>query len=244
MKSNVFLFFFLREKGAKSELHFVIRVCHKLLLVKPTTANFLLLFAVCGRTRSLLRLLVDRILNSLRLKLLALKAQFNFFLLLACSCGARTSCATTRACIIFGLYCILSLTSSIYDPLMFLAPIILSAKKLLQDLCKQRLDWDDLVGENESQRWEKWKADLPKLSQLAVKRCVKPPDLGKLKLAVLHHFADASQFAFGPVSYLRMVDLTECLLLVPHGEVPSCAHQAHDSPKTRTLSCSSGRTIR
>ena len=104
---------------------------------------------------------------------------------------------------------ILSLTSSIYDPLGFLAPIILSAKKLLQDLCKQRLDWDDLVGDNESRRWETWKADLPKLSQLAVKRCVKPPDLGKLKFAVLHHFADASQFAFGAVSYLRMVDSTD-----------------------------------
>ncbi|KAL9958215.1 hypothetical protein ACROYT_G035197 [Oculina patagonica] len=35
---------------------------------------------------------------------------------------------------------ILSLTSSIYDPLGFLAPIILLAKKLLQDLCKQKLD--------------------------------------------------------------------------------------------------------
>lgn len=43
---------------------------------------------------------------------------------------------------------ILSLTSSIYDPLGFLAPIILPAKKLLQDMCKQRLDWDNPVGEN------------------------------------------------------------------------------------------------
>ena len=104
---------------------------------------------------------------------------------------------------------ILSLTSSIYDPLGFLVPIILPAKKLLQDLCKQRLDRDDPVGENKSRRWEKWKEDLPKLSQLAVKRCVKPADLRKLKFAVLHHFADASQFAFGAVSYLRMVDSTD-----------------------------------
>ena len=113
MKSNVFLFFFLREKGAKSELHFAVCVCHKhgskstfyLFLVKPTTVNFLRLFAVCSRTRSFLRLLADRILNSLRLELLALKAQFNCFLLLACSCGARTSCATSCTCIIFWLYC-------------------------------------------------------------------------------------------------------------------------------------------
>ena len=39
-----------------------------ILLVKPTTVNFLRLFAVCGRTRNFLRLLADRILNSLRLK--------------------------------------------------------------------------------------------------------------------------------------------------------------------------------
>ena len=103
----------------------------------------------------------------------------------------------------------LSLASSIYDPLGFLAPIILPAKKLLQDLCKQRLDWDDPVGENKRRRWEKWKEDLPKLSRLAVKRCVKPADLGKLKFATLHNFADVSQFALGAVSYLRMVDLTD-----------------------------------
>ena len=104
---------------------------------------------------------------------------------------------------------IMSLTTSIYDPRGFLASIILSAKKLLQDLCKQRLDRDDPVGENKSRRWEKWKEDLPKLSQLAVERCVKPADLGKLKFAVLHHFADSPQFTFGAVSYLRMVDSTD-----------------------------------
>jgi hypothetical protein len=87
-----------------------------------------------------------------------------------------------------------------YDTLGFLAPIILLAKKLLQDLCKQRVDWDDSVRENESRRWEKWKEELSKPSQVAVKGCVKPADLGELKFAELHNFADASQFTFGAVS--------------------------------------------
>ena len=78
-----------------------------------TSVNFLRLFAVCGRTRNFLRLLADRILNSLRLELLAEKAQFNFFLPLACSCGARTSCATSCACIIFGLYCMVQYRSNV-----------------------------------------------------------------------------------------------------------------------------------
>ena len=76
------------------------------MLVKPATVNFLRVFAVCGKTRNFLLLLEDRILNSLRLELLADKAQFNFFSLIVCSCGARTSCATSCTCIIFGLYCI------------------------------------------------------------------------------------------------------------------------------------------
>ena len=89
-----------------------------------------------------------------------------------------------------------------------------------------------MVGENESRRWEKWKEDLPKLSQLAVKRCVKPPDLKKLKFAVLHHFADASQFAFGAVSYLRMVDSTDnayCSFLMGKSRV------AHIRPMPRII---------
>ena len=54
-----------------------------LLLIKPPTVNFLRVFAVCGRTRDFLRLLVDRILNFLRLEVHADKVQFNFFSLLA-----------------------------------------------------------------------------------------------------------------------------------------------------------------
>ena len=118
---------------------------------------------------------------------------------------------------------ILSLTSSIYDPLGFMAPIILPAKKLLQDLCKQSLSWDDPVGDNESRRWENWKEELPKLSQVAVRRCVKPADLKELKFAELHNFADASQYEFGAVSYLRLVDVNDkayCSFLMGKSRLP------------------------
>ena len=40
---------------------------------------------------------------------------------------------------------ILSVTSSIYDPLGIVSPITLLAKKLLQDLCKQGLTWDEEI---------------------------------------------------------------------------------------------------
>ena len=112
---------------------------------------------------------------------------------------------------------ILSLTSSVYDPLGFVAPIILPAKKLLQDLCRQKLGWDDPISDVDGERWEKWKRQLPSLSEITVNRCVKPAYFGDLKVAELHNFADASQIAYGAVSYLRLVDVEDrihCAFLV------------------------------
>ena len=101
---------------------------------------------------------------------------------------------------------ILSAISTIYDPLGFIAPIILPAKKLMQDLTRQRLDWDSPILEGELSRWNQWSSDLSKLSEIAVNRCVKPEGFGKVKFAQLHHFADASQAAYCSVSYIRMVN--------------------------------------
>ena len=102
---------------------------------------------------------------------------------------------------------ILSVTSSVYDPLGFLAPVILPAKKLLQDLCKLKLCWDDPIGEEELTKWKRWLSDLPELSKIRVERCIKPSDFGEVKHALLHHFADASQIAYGAVSYIRLVSV-------------------------------------
>ena len=104
---------------------------------------------------------------------------------------------------------ILSLTSSVYDPLGFVAPIILPAKKLLQDLCKQKLGWDHPISDVDNERWEKWKSQLPSLSEITVNRCFKPICFGDLKFAELHNFADATQIAYGAVSYLRLVDVED-----------------------------------
>ena len=101
---------------------------------------------------------------------------------------------------------ILSVTSSIYDPLGMVSPIILPAKRLLQDLCKQGLGWDEEIGGQESHCWRLWLSDLPLLSSVALPRCLRPVDWGQIQDAELHHFADASQFAYGTVSYARLVD--------------------------------------
>ena len=102
---------------------------------------------------------------------------------------------------------ILSVVSSIYDPLGFAAPFTLTAKKLLQDLCREeRLGWDDELPEAYCIRWEKWRKELPLLERMAVRRCVTPTDFGEIKSRQIHIFADASTVGYGSVAYQRFCD--------------------------------------
>ena len=97
---------------------------------------------------------------------------------------------------------ILSMVSSIYDPLGFLSPVILTAKSILQELCRIKIDWDDKIPDKYLSAWLRWLEDLPKVTQLTIPRCYKPAGF-QVRLSELHHFADASESGYGSVSYLR-----------------------------------------
>lgn len=101
---------------------------------------------------------------------------------------------------------ILSTVSSIFDPLGFVAPLLLEGKKILQELCKEKVDWDDPVPGDIKTRWEKWRAELPSLEELSIPRCYKPPNFGRIASAQLHHFSDASTQGYGQCSYLRLTN--------------------------------------
>lgn len=98
---------------------------------------------------------------------------------------------------------ILSVISSIYDPLGFAH---LSTKVLLQDLCRKQLSWDNKIPEEDLRRWGIWLKELPKLEQFTIGRCFKPTNFSSVISCQLHHFSDASTIAYGAVSYLRLVN--------------------------------------
>lgn len=73
---------------------------------------------------------------------------------------------------------ILSIISSVYDTLGFLAPVILPAKLLLQDLHGTKCDWDDPVPGAFQQKWSKWLSDLRNVADFKINRCIKPEGFG------------------------------------------------------------------
>ena len=101
---------------------------------------------------------------------------------------------------------LLSTVASLFDPLGFVAPVLLEAKRLLQVLCKQNLGWDELIGDAEQKRWKDWLESLPALNNVKVPRCFKPADFGRVVTVQIHHFADASSYGYGACSYLRLVN--------------------------------------
>ena len=72
----------------------------------------------------------------------------------------------------------------------------------MQDLCRKGLGWGAPVPDDDLAVWQNWLKDLPRLESLKVERCFKPADFGEVASCQIHHFADASQFAYGAVSYL------------------------------------------
>lgn len=111
---------------------------------------------------------------------------------------------------------ILSVTSSLYDPLGLVAPVILLPKLMLQDFCRAGLGWDDQISAVDEVEWHHWLESLTELSTLSIDRCFKPQQFSKDAVVELHHFADGSEKAYGAASYLRVYDTNNvrCSLII------------------------------
>ena len=132
---------------------------------------------------------------------------------------------------------LLSMLSSIYNPLGLGAPFLLKGRLIIQQLCRDRLSWDEPLVENSSYEWLKWKNTLVAMQNINIPRFYKPTDFGQIVEYTLHHFSDASETGYGQASYLRMTnengDVHCCLIfgesivaLVKYVSIPrtDCCH--------------------
>ncbi|XP_054744461.1 uncharacterized protein LOC129248873 [Anastrepha obliqua] len=95
---------------------------------------------------------------------------------------------------------ILSIASALFDPLGLLAPVIITAKIILQEIWLLKLNWDESVPQNLQTAWERFLKDIAHLSTLSVPRYSGSTNHNSLQI---HGFCDSSIRAYGCAIYLR-----------------------------------------
>ena len=88
---------------------------------------------------------------------------------------------------------ILSVYSSIFDPLGLIQPFILKPKLLIQELSRLKCGWDEKIPEKIDNEWQTWRKEISKIIDYVFPRCIIPN--ANYKKAELHVFADSSKFA-------------------------------------------------
>ena len=89
----------------------------------------------------------------------------------------------------------------LFDPMGFLAPYVIRAKILLQELWTSGLDWDDPLGQSQARQAKKWFEELTEVSDVRVPRCLQLTS--HVETVTLHTFTDASRDAYAAVTYVR-----------------------------------------
>ncbi|XP_076544258.1 uncharacterized protein LOC143305274 [Osmia lignaria lignaria] len=108
---------------------------------------------------------------------------------------------------------ILSTIAKLFDPLGWIAPIIITGKIYMQTLWSIRCDWDDVPPSTFLQEWKKFCSQLPKLEHISIPRKIAH---NIFRSQSLHGFSDASTKAYAAAVYSRNVlyDGTICASLV------------------------------
>ena len=98
----------------------------------------------------------------------------------------------------------LFITNSLYDPLGFVAPVVVEARLIYSAVCQTKIGWDEVIDSANLKRWESWKSSIQQLKNVRIPRCFKPNICDGTKIQ-LQLFSDASSVARGVVCYLRTV---------------------------------------
>lgn len=114
-----------------------------------------------------------------------------------------------------------STVTSVNDPLGFLSPYILTGKRVLHEMFKRGIGWDEPLPPKLQAKWETWLNDLKHLQNIQIPRCFISENLGTIQKIELHHFSDASIDGYGQCSYIRIVtdESAHCALVMGKARV-------------------------
>lgn len=95
---------------------------------------------------------------------------------------------------------VLSEIAKIFDPLGLLGPVILYAKKLMQDVWRCDLHWDESVPQAIYTEWLEFARQWSTMNRISFDRKILVADYNEVQL---HGFCDASSIGYGACVYLE-----------------------------------------
>ena len=93
---------------------------------------------------------------------------------------------------------LLSMATSMFDPLGIISPFAIRLRCILQKVIKQGLNWDQLLSKENYREIQQWMEDFQNMSPIQIPRCLVPNLDGTHEL---HTFTDASLSAASAVVY-------------------------------------------
>ena len=96
----------------------------------------------------------------------------------------------------------LRLLAGVYDPLGLISPVTVRVKVIFQEVCRQKCEWDEQLGEGVKKGVEDWTKDLIACRKIDVKGCIYYHPHKEVEECSLHGFADASKKAYCGMVYL------------------------------------------
>lgn len=101
---------------------------------------------------------------------------------------------------------VLSDIARLYDPMGWIAPVVITAKIFIQKLWKSGLSWDDELTPELLREWLLYRNNLVTIERIVIHRWLNTTRKCHVEL---HVFADASQAAYAAVVYMRVIDQQE-----------------------------------
>ncbi|XP_046431027.1 uncharacterized protein LOC124184894 [Neodiprion fabricii] len=101
---------------------------------------------------------------------------------------------------------VLSRVAQIFDPLGWIAPVVVRGKIFIQELWSAGLNWDDPLPKILETRWRIYEEELKDIAFISVPRYFgSRANLAASQSVELHGFSDASQSALSAVIFLRLL---------------------------------------
>ena len=104
---------------------------------------------------------------------------------------------------------VISIVGKFYDPLGFMAPIIIRFNMFFQELCEAKVNWDETLSGPILIKWQSLVQDLQTSQSISIPRCYFDGIHDEVELYKLYGFCDASTGAYAAVIYLLMKTRTD-----------------------------------